>query len=217
MNAATPAPALRSDVVALYVDPRGPYPKLVSEWFDAKRDARTYTGSLPVVAHPPCGPWGRLRHLSRKDDPQLAIDAVAQVRCVGGILEHPRGSLLFTHCGIPKPCGFDGIGWTFEVDQCAWGHVARKTTWLYCVGLPGSIVTLIRHGGTVTHWIGGFRIGHGRRPTSTYSKTGRAVPPGIKVCSAEQRRRTPIAFAEWLLEVASRARVKPIDQRDPER
>jgi hypothetical protein len=33
------------------------------------------------------------------------------------------------------------------------------------------------------------------------------VPPGIKVCSAQQRRRTPVAFAEWLVSVASRCAV----------
>lgn len=29
-----------------------------------------------------------------------------------------------------------------------------------------------------------------------------AIPPGIKVCSALQRRRTPRAFAEWLVGLA---------------
>lgn len=59
---------MRTDVAALYVDPRGPYPKLVAEWYDAARDARTYEGPLPVVAHPPCGDelvmfwrWARAR------------------------------------------------------------------------------------------------------------------------------------------------------------
>jgi len=94
---------MRADVVALYVDPRGPYPKLVADWYDEKRDARTYDGPLPIVAHPPCGPWGRLRHLSRKDSPELAIRAVEQVRRWGGVLEHPEGSLLWNRCGMAGP------------------------------------------------------------------------------------------------------------------
>lgn len=94
---------MRADVVALYVDPRGPYPKLVAEWYDAARDARTYEGPLPVVAHPPCGPWGRLRHLSRHDDPALAIRAVEQVRAFGGVLEHPAYSRLWDACGMARP------------------------------------------------------------------------------------------------------------------
>jgi len=48
-----------------------------------------------------------------------------------------------------------------------------------------------------THWCSGGRT---KRPGM-----GATVPPGIKVCSAQQRRRTPVAFAEWLLELAATA------------
>jgi hypothetical protein len=34
------------------------------------------------------------------------------------------------------------------------------------------------------------------------SRTGNPVPPGIKVCSAAQRRRTPPLFAEYLVRLA---------------
>jgi hypothetical protein len=52
-------------VAALYVDPRGPYASMpgVDPW-DVERDARTYAGPYPVVAHPPCGSWGRFRNLT---------------------------------------------------------------------------------------------------------------------------------------------------------
>lgn len=36
---------MRDDVVALYVDRLGPYPKLVREWYDEARDATTYKAS----------------------------------------------------------------------------------------------------------------------------------------------------------------------------
>lgn len=87
----------RSDVAALYVDPKGPYPRLLAAglWYDEARDARTYAG--PPTRAP-------------------------------------------------------------------------------------------------THWCSGVHTKGARGET----------PPGIKVCSAQQRRRTPIAFAEWLLELASR-------------
>ncbi len=197
---------MRTDVAALYVDPRGPYPGLVADWYDERRDARTYAGPHPIVAHPPCGPWGRLRHLSKRDDPQLALDAVEQVRRWGGVLEHPRRSLLWEARGLPPPGHLPDAwgGVTIAVDQVDFGHVARKATWLYVVGVSGHIERPPKR--EPTHWIGGFRKGGGRRSPERYRKTGSAVPPGIKVCSAEQRRRTPPAFAKWLLELASRAR-----------
>lgn len=190
--------SLREDVAVLYVDPRGPYPSLVRHWYDEARDARTYDGPWPVVAHPPCGPWGRLRHLSRHDDPALAPHAVELVRKFGGVLEHPGDSRLFRHCGMPHPdelpdaCG----GVTFEVSQCDWGHPARKRTWIYVVGaraLPSAPPKR-----EPTHWITGGRGRKGKKARTT------PVPAGIKVCSAQQRRRTPRAFAAWLIELASR-------------
>lgn len=186
-------------VAALYVDPRGPYPALAGvDCWPADRDARLYAGPHPVVAHPPCGPWGRLRHLYRGSEHGCAPRAVEQVNAFGGVLEHPAGSLLWPRAGLPFPGvdGGNGIGLTFEVDQCAWGHVARKRTWLYVVGVDRAVVEAgVRTGGTPTHWISGGRA----------CRTGGSVPPGIKVCSAAQRRKTPPAFAAWLVELARAA------------
>lgn len=195
-------------VAALYIDPRGPYPTMpgVDAW-DEKRDARKYAGPFPIVAHPPCGPWGRLRHLSRKDSPRLAIRAVDQVQRWGGVLEHPANSRLWDYCDLPRPGEFADVhgGYSVEVCQVEWGHVARKRTWLYLVGVPSSALTPPPMPGRApTHWVGGFRR-QGDRPTSTYRRTGSAVPPGIKVCSAEQRRRSPVAFAEYLVSLAAAA------------
>lgn len=178
---------------ALYVDSRGPYPKLTDAW-DATRDATQYDGPGPIVAHPPCGPWGVMRHLSKSPDKYLAPIAVGQVRRLGGVLEHPRGSTLWSAVGLPLP-GAPPDGWggfTIAVSQCDWGHVARKRTWLYIVGLVGPLPPMPAPR-EPTHWASGSRT----------AKRG-PVPPGIKVCSAEQRRRTPPAFAVWLLDLASR-------------
>jgi hypothetical protein len=191
------AESLRDDVVALYVDPRGPYPRLVRDWYDADRDAKTYDGPLPVVAHPPCGPWGALKHLNRFQDASCAPRAAEQVRQWGGVLEHPHGSGLFAHAAIPAPGDLPDPwgGVTIEVCQVDWGHVARKRTWLYIVGARA--LPPVPPPREPTHWVSG-----GRQPRK--GRTGGLVPPGIKVCSAEQRRRTPVAVAEWLIEVASR-------------
>jgi hypothetical protein len=188
-----------TDVVALYVDPRGPYPELVAEAYDAARDARTYTGSLPVVAHPPCGPWSSLRGLSQETTKALAPHAVELVRRLGGVLEHPAGSLLWPHCGLPKPGALPDAwgGITYQVDQCDWGHVARKRSWIYVVGLSHKDMPLAPEPREPTHWCSGVH---------TPGARGKP-PPGIKIASAQQRRRTPRAFAEWLIEIARRCSV----------
>lgn len=201
---ARPSQSLRTDVVALYVDPRGPYPSLLADgyWYDEARDARTYAGPLPVVAHPPCGPWSAsMRSLSREGAAarECGPRAVEQVCVWGGVLEQPSGSKLFAACGLPLPGEGAGPwgGLTYEVEQVAWGHVARKRTWLYVVGVGFLDVHRgIRTGGTPTHWCSGV-----------HTPGARGKPPaGIKICSAQQRRRTPRAFAEWLLDLAASAR-----------
>jgi hypothetical protein len=167
-------------VAALYIDPRGPYPKMpgVDAW-DETRDARKYDGPHTVVAHPPCGPWGRLRHLSRKDSPRLAIVAVEQVQRWGGVLEHPANSRLWDYCDLPRPGEFADVhgGFTIEVCQVEWGHVARKRTWLYLVGVPSSALTPPPHAGPRADALG-RRLQAPRRP------------PHVNVPPHRQRRST---------------------------
>lgn len=52
-------------IAALYVDPRGLYPAMLGEaqCWDRARNAVQYADPWPIVAHPACGPWGRLAHL----------------------------------------------------------------------------------------------------------------------------------------------------------
>lgn len=159
-------------------------------------------GSAAVVAHPPCGPWGCLRHLYRGAEHACGPYAVGIVQTVGGVLEHPAYSRLWAHCGLPKPGDplDDFGGYTVYVEQVAWGHACRKPTWLYVVGLDRKVVEAeILRGGVVTHWVGGSR-GVGRDPAR-----GR-IPPGIKAASAQIRRRTPPAFGAWLMSIAARCR-----------
>jgi hypothetical protein len=189
-----------ASVAALYIDPRGPYPRMEGvDCWDAERDARLYDGPHPVVAHPPCGPWGALRHLCRNDDPTLAPRAAEQVREFGGVLEHPAGSLLFRALRLPFPGELPDEygGRTHEVSQVDWGHPARKRTWLYLVRTNAALVLPPRR--EPTHWVSG-----GRRRAKP---GGGVVPPGIKICSTQQRRRTPPAFAEWLVALARSVRI----------
>ena len=111
--------------------------------YDMARDARTYDGPHPVVAHPPCRAWGRLRSFAnpRPDERNLARLAVALVREYGGVLEHPAGSTLWPAQRLPRPGEGDGFGgWTLAAPQKWWGHKAEKETWFYVVGCePGEM------------------------------------------------------------------------------
>lgn len=189
-------------VAVLYTDPRGVYHSMpgVDAW-DEARDARLYDGPHPVVAHPPCGPWANLRHLSNGAGADCGPRAFEQVRAFGGVLEQPAGSKLFAECAAPMPfCNEDRFGgFTLQVEQVSWGHVARKKTWLYVLGVSRSwAAACIRTGGEPTHWVSGGR----NQMRKNGKQGGGVVPPGIKVCSAQQRRRTPPAFAEFLVSLA---------------
>ena len=182
---------------ALYVMPDSVYYDLLPEshCWDEARDAKLYDGPHPVVAHPPCGPWGRLRHRCTKQDPTCGPRAVEQVRELGGVLEHPAHSKLWQHCGLPKPNEFgvgfapDYLSFTVEVNQVAWGHACRKTTWLYCVGIPYSVVASgLRRGGAPTHCV---------------TKDAKRNSSKLPRCSARVASATPRAFAEWLVSLAS--------------
>lgn len=142
-------------IAALFVRPRGCYVGLpdVDPWPEA-RDARTYPGPHPVVAHPPCERWGAYatggpRYPGAKvlgDDGGCFAAALAAVRVWGGVLEHPRGSRAWGHFGIAHPPAGGGwlpVGpplfggrsaWTCCVEQGHYGHRAEKATWLYYVG-----------------------------------------------------------------------------------
>jgi hypothetical protein len=139
-------------VAALFVQTNGAYFGLpdVDPW-DVHRDARKYAGPWPVVAHPPCQLWVNFAHLNFKryggehnkpgNDGGCFAAALASVRTWGGVLEHPAGSQAWEAFGLttPTPGGWSRAligdpGWVCEVAQSAYGHKARKLTWLYYVG-----------------------------------------------------------------------------------
>jgi hypothetical protein len=145
-------------IAALYVEAAGTYQHLdgVDPW-DEARDARTYNGPYPVVAHPPCQRWGRFWHGSTRKPHQYGLGddggcfeaALRAVRQWGGVLEHPADSHAWGNFGILKPPRSGGWvsagllvgGWTCCVYQGHYGHQSGKATWLYVsgvdrVGLP---------------------------------------------------------------------------------
>jgi len=138
-------------IAALYVQPDGIYSGLEEiEVWDEARDARSYDGPHPVVAHPPCQRWGRFWHGSPRkpfqfklgDDGGCFAAALASVRQWGGVIEHPRDSHAWAAFGLIAPPRSGGWvvadwegGWTCCVEQGFYGHTARKATWLYANGV----------------------------------------------------------------------------------
>jgi hypothetical protein len=137
-------------VAALYVEPKGCYVGVpgVDPW-DEARDARTYAGPHPVVAHPPCQLWGAFAPINYKrwggehnrpgNDGGCFASALESVRRFGWVLEHPAKTRAWAAHGLAAPSGIgwqrciDG-GWVCEVWQSAYGHRAAKATWLYYCG-----------------------------------------------------------------------------------
>ena len=162
------------------------------ECYDIQRDARTFTGSTPVVAHPPCRAWGKLKHFARPrlDEKELAIWAISQIRKCGGVLEHPSGSSLWPHLNLPTGRNIDQYGgWTLKVDQLWWGHEARKTTLLYICGVKPSDIPDYPITWTLPNGI-----------ISTSKGKARNKLPEI---SKKLREKTPPDFAEWLVKLAT--------------
>ena len=161
--------------------------------FDLERDARNYNGPRPVVAHPPCRAWGRLRHFAkpRSDEKALAYFAVDAVRRFGGVLEHPESSTLWPAADLPLPgAGSDDFGgWTLPVPQYWFGHRAMKRTWLYIVGCAPAQLPPIP-------------LVLGDSPFVVQSRKRDDHRPHI---SKAEREATPLPFAEWLLTVAARS------------
>lgn len=148
MNTSTESAVRKRPVSVLFVEPAGAYAGLGLDMWDEKRDARAYAGPNPVVAHPPCGRWCAMARLNERrwgakvgDDGGCFASALLSVITYGGVLEHPAGSLAWPAFGLPKPTkgrwsrvGWDSRLWVCQVSQSAYGHRARKRTWLLFCG-----------------------------------------------------------------------------------
>lgn len=187
------------NVAALFVHTGGHYFGLpgVDPW-DVHRDARRYAGPYPVVAHPPCGRWCQLAPMNQRryghtvgDDGGCFASALQSVRRWGGVLEHPAHSYAWRAFGLARPKRglwvFDGRGYVTEVAQSAYGHRARKVTWLYYVGdAPPP------------------RLNWNIEPPAaqvSYFKNHRNYT-GLPQLGKHEAQRTPVAFRDELLAIA---------------
>jgi hypothetical protein len=170
--------------------------------WDKVRDAVNFQGPSPVIAHPPCRAWGRLRKLANPEpgEKDLAFFAVDAVRKYGGVLEHPAGSTLWYAAGLPEGGLLDEFGgWTLPISQKWFGHRAEKKTLLYIVGITREELPPIPYTlGEATH----VCCASGRR------KDGKRLLKGDQGWRPEitksEREATPAAFAKWLCAIAMR-------------
>ena len=122
--------------------------------------------------------------------------ALECIRRFGGVLEHPAGSWAWKTFALPRPelgvwSSSRGSEWVTEVWQSAYGHRARKRTWLFYAGDEPQPLDWSTSSGT--HQCGWFDR---NKPTL-----------GGREASA-----TPPAFAELLVSLARAANIA-IDQR----
>ena len=152
--------------------------------YDARRDARTFGGGCPVIAHPPCRAWSAFTAHQAKPEPgerELGLWCVEQVRTHGGILEQPAYSRLFQTAGLPGRNESDSMGFTVEVWQGWWGTPTRKRTWLYFAHMPFNAADL-------------------ELPFCLLSPNGDCER--WKQLSYAARSATPLSFARWLVAYA---------------
>jgi hypothetical protein len=200
-------------IAALFVATGGAYWNLdgVEPW-DETRDARRYAGPWPVVAHSPCGPWGRYWHGGpsakirrvKGDDGRCFESALASVRRWGGVLEHPEASAAWAAFGLNAPPHSGGWivadfvgGWTCCVEQGHYGHRARKKTWLYAHSVELPALT----------WgpSKGDRLDEGFHTAAERRAARAAGRKPIPRLSRAQNIATPIPFRDLLLSIARTA------------
>jgi hypothetical protein len=192
-------------IAALYVEADGAYAHLpgLEVWTeapsslslfggDAHTDARRYAGPHPVVAHPPCSTWCQLANVNAAryghrvgDDDGCFEAALAAVRQWGGVLEHPAYSMAWAAFNLQRPargswqptsCG----AFVTEVSQSAYGHRARKRTWLYYVGAEPSALDWRDVRGDA--WVGWCRHKRDTQPVggSLTKDEAKASPPAFR-------------------------------------
>ena len=196
-------------IAALFVRADGPYAwRPDVDLWPEDRDARTYPGPWPVVAHPPCQRWGRYwfgspsspKRFKMGDDGGCFASALASVRRWGGVLEHPEGSHAWPHHGLcaPPEVGWGSAdwvgGWTCSVEQGHFGHGARKVTWLYAV-VPPELLPVLPWGRSE----GAIVV---PPPASEEERRRQRRRGKVELMSKKNRELTPPAFAEVLLSIA---------------
>lgn len=152
------------------------------EVYGKRRDARTFGGGTPIIAHPPCRAWSAFCAHQAQPEPgekELGLWCCEQLRACGGVLEQPAHSRLFGAAGLPLPGKMTGALWTAAVLQSWWADGQRKATWLCFSMIPRDSVEFP------------FRL---RLDRDEYREW--------QLMSKRQRAATSPALAQWLVDVA---------------
>ena len=169
------------------------------EVYDEARDARTFAGGMPVVAHPPCRYWigGLFGRQARKfateeqiaNERDLGIFCGRRVMECGGILEQPAKSRLWEAIELPRPGSKITYGsFSINIFQSWFGFPRPKATWLFFSKIDPEKIEF-----------------HFRLATNAVPKRTRG--PNWYNRNHSSRSHTVPALAQWLVDLARTAQV----------
>ena len=178
-------------IAALYIEPEGCYADVsgVDAWCEI-RDARSYVGPHPVVAHPPCQRWGRMAKggPSAPDTEKVGHDnncfasALDTLATYGGVIEHPEASKAWRWFGLEKPTRHAGwqrtrgplIWWVQPVTgRLYWRDCRREGEWWTCYVEQGHYGHMSRK----PTWLLTNRIPRDKLPELNWSKGEQRLHP----------------------------------------
>lgn len=92
-----------------------------------QRNAYNFNSNNPIIAHPPCAQWSRLKGLANYNELEKQLGSFCYEKIIsnGGILEHPLESSLWKYLNI-KPTVNCQLNW--------FGFPAVKKTGLFIYG-----------------------------------------------------------------------------------
>lgn len=173
----------------LFTQKNSTYNRLGVECYDAERNALSYPGKGPVICHPPCRLFSRMRKFSTAPGCErlLGMYSVALVRKFGGIVEQPAGSKLWELCKISRSTNPDQYGgFIININQSWFGYQCRKSTDLYIVGCQVKDLPAVPMNFDAIQ----FCI-----------SSSRSLP---ELKNKESRSFTTEKFARWLIEIAEK-------------
>lgn len=162
-------------ITVLCCHSRSVYKKLGVNCYDQKRDALTYSGYSPIIAHPPCRSFSRLHGFvsieNKIRDHEIADHCITLLRRNGGILEQPARSTMKKVFDLGQP---------YYIDQYWFGLPFSKPTWLWTFNCELNDLPLMLN------------------PVRNTRKT-------MANMSSQQRSYTTVEMATWLIDSIKRS------------